>query len=93
MFGWFLNCFTFSDIGDIKKELYDMLTQPIPIGVTDEDEMNNHKPNTNIDQIIQRASDRVSVELTDQLWDCLKGKIKKKKKRWIEWTLSVMQWR
>lgn len=50
-----------------------MLTQPIPIGVTDEDDMNNHKPNTNIDQIVQSAGDRVSVELTDQLWDSLKG--------------------
>lgn len=63
----------FSDIGDIKKEIYDMLTQPIPIGVTDEDDMNNRKPNTNIEQIVENAGNRVSVELTDQLWDLLKS--------------------
>lgn len=50
-----------------------MLTQPIPVGVIYEDDMNDHKPNTNIDQIVQKAGDRVSVELTDQLWDSLKG--------------------
>lgn len=62
-----------SDIGDIKTEIYDMLTQPIPIGVTDEDDMNNRKPNTNIEQIVENAGNRVSVELTDQLWDLLKS--------------------
>lgn len=66
--------YDFSDIGDIKKEIYDMLTQPIPIGVTDEDDMNTRKPNTNIEQIVENAGNRVSVELTDQLWDLLKSK-------------------
>lgn len=65
--------FNFSDIGDIKKEIYDMLTQPIPIGVTDDDDMNNRKPNTNIEQVVENAGNRVSVELTDQLWDLLKS--------------------
>lgn len=65
----------FSDISDIKKEIYDMLTQPIPIGVTDEDDMNNRKPNTNIEQIVENAGNRVSVELTDQLWDLLKSEL------------------
>lgn len=51
-----------------------MLTQPIPIGVTDEDDTNNRKPNTNIEQIVGNAGNRVSVELTDQLWDLLKSK-------------------
>lgn len=51
-----------------------MLTQPIPIGVTDEDDMNNRKPNTNIEQIVENAGNRVSVEFTDQLWDLLKSK-------------------
>lgn len=62
-----------SDIGDIKKEIYDMLTQPIPIGVTDEDNLDSRKPNTNIEQIVENACNRVSVELTDQLWDLLKS--------------------
>lgn len=65
-----------SDISDIKKEIYDMLTQPIPIGVTDDDDMNNRKPNTNIEQIVENAGNRVSVELTDQLWDLLKSKLR-----------------
>lgn len=65
--------FIFSTIGEIKKEIYDMLTQPIPIGVTDVDEMNDRKPNTSIDQIVENAGNRVSVELTDQLWDLLRG--------------------
>lgn len=51
-----------------------MLTQPIPIGVTeDEHDINNHKPNKNIDKIVENASRRESGELTDQLWDVLKG--------------------
>lgn len=50
-----------------------MLTQPIPIGVTDEDDMDSRKPNTNIEQIVENAGNRVSVELTDQLWDLLKS--------------------
>lgn len=62
-----------SDIGEIKKEIYDMLTQPIPIGVTDEDDLNDRKPNTNIEQIVEDAGNRVTVELTDQLWDLLKS--------------------
>lgn len=65
-----------SEIGVIKQEIYDYLTQPIPIGVTDEEEMNNHKPNTNIDKVVLNAGTRVSGDLTDQLWDCLKGNMK-----------------
>lgn len=52
-----------------------MLTQPIPIGVTDDDDMNNRKPNMSIDQIVENAGNRVSVELTDQLWDLLKSRL------------------
>lgn len=50
-----------------------MLTQPIPIGIADEDDENIHKPNTNIEKIVENAGLRVSGELTDQLWDVLKG--------------------
>lgn len=51
-----------------------MLTQPIPIGVTDDDDVNNHKQNTSIDKIVENASIRESGELTDALWDLLRGK-------------------
>lgn len=50
-----------------------MLTQPIPIGMTDEDDANEHSPNTSIDKIVENASTRESGELTDQLWDVLRG--------------------
>lgn len=50
-----------------------MLTQPIPIGVTDEDDVAETKPNTSIDKIVENANTRESGELTDQLWDVLKG--------------------
>lgn len=50
-----------------------MLTQPIPIGVSDEDDMSNRNRNTNIEQIVENAGNRVTVELTDQLWDLLKS--------------------
>lgn len=50
-----------------------MLTQPIPIGVTDEDDASEHKQNTSIDKIVENASARESGELTDQLWDVLRG--------------------
>lgn len=50
-----------------------MLTQLIPIGVTDEDDGAEHKPNTSIDKVVENASIRESGELTDQLWDVLKG--------------------
>ncbi|XP_031631660.1 protein zwilch [Contarinia nasturtii] len=69
-------CLTFkghSDIAEIKQEIYDMLTQPISIGLTDEDDVNNHKPNTSIDKIVENASVRESGELTDALWDVLRG--------------------
>lgn len=52
-----------------------MLTQPIPIGVTDEDDVAETKPNTSIDKIVENANTRESGELTDQLWDVLKGTI------------------
>lgn len=63
----------YSDIAEIKQEIYEMLTQPIPIGIADEDDENIHKPNTNIEKIVENAGLRVSGELTDQLWDVLKG--------------------
>lgn len=64
----------FSDITEIKQEIHDMLTQPIPIGVAeDEEDVNSHKHITNIDKIVENASRRESGELTDQLWDLLKG--------------------
>lgn len=52
-----------------------MLTQPIPIGSNDndDDDGSSHKPSTNIDKIVDNAKLRVSGELTDQLWDVLKG--------------------
>lgn len=62
-----------SDIAEIKQEIYDMLTQPIAIDVTDGDDVAEHKPNTSIDKIVENASVRESGELTDQLWDVLKG--------------------
>ncbi|XP_055324770.1 protein zwilch [Sitodiplosis mosellana] len=74
-----LSCLVFKghgghgDIAEIKQEIYDMLTQPIPIGVTDEEDVNEHKPNTSIDKIVENASTRESGELTDQLWDVLRG--------------------
>lgn len=58
---------------DIKRDIYDILTQPFAVGITDEDDINNAKPSTNIDQIVENACNRVNVELTDQLWDLLKG--------------------
>lgn len=63
----------YSDIADIKRDIYDILTQPIAIGISDDEDANNAKPNMNIDQIVENACNRVSVELTDQLWDLLKG--------------------
>lgn len=62
-----------SDIGDIKTEIYEMLTQPTPIGVADEDDLNKSKAYVGIDQIVENAGNRVSVELTDQLWELLKS--------------------
>lgn len=63
-----------SDIAEIKQEIYEMLTQPIPIGVNDEDDENSPKLNTNIEKTVENAGMRMSDELTDQLWDVLKGK-------------------
>lgn len=50
-----------------------MLTQPIPIGLTDEDDGNIHETNSNIDKVVETARMRESGELTDQLWGVLKG--------------------
>lgn len=46
--------------------------------------MNERKPNTNIEQIVGNANNRVSVELTDQLWDLLKSNI-------VDW-ICVSRW-
>lgn len=50
-----------------------MLTQPIPIGMVDEDDADDHASNAGIDKIVENASTRESGELTDQLWDVLRG--------------------
>lgn len=64
-------------ITEIKQEIRDMLTQPISISIAeDEDDMNSNKRITNIDKIVENASRRESGELTDQLWDLLKGNSK-----------------
>lgn len=50
-----------------------MLTQPIPIGLIDEDDGNIHETNSTIDKAVETARMRESGELTDQLWGVLKG--------------------
>lgn len=50
-----------------------MLTQPIPIGLTDDDDGIIHETNSNIDKVVESARMRESGELTDQLWGVLKG--------------------
>lgn len=71
-----MNIFVFiqcRDIKELKQDIYNMLTQPVAISVTDEDDVNSHTPNRSIDKMVENASIRESGELTDQLWDVLKG--------------------
>lgn len=57
-----------SELIEIKNEIYKCFTDMVGECV-----QSNEEESTDIESVIEKAKVRESVELTDQLWDALKG--------------------